>query len=154
VRQGEDVTIVASSYMTVEACRAAETLQKLGVEAEVIDLRTLTPLNMEVIFESVIRTGRLIVCDQGTRTGGFAAEIICRVAEASGVALKTESRRITLPDEPVPSSRALANYYYPQSDHIVAAALEMNGHAAIDAWSKITPEDPLDLVDPTFRFRF
>ncbi|MDQ3803056.1 MAG: alpha-ketoacid dehydrogenase subunit beta [Acidobacteriota bacterium] len=150
LRPGHDVTIVGSSYMTLEAYRASLELERLGVSAEVIDLRTIAPLDTGLILESVGRTGRLIVCDQGTRTGGFAGEIICRVAESALGSLKAPPRRITLPDAPAPAARALANFYYPQRTHIVAAALEAVGRESFDPWSDIRPDSPLDVVDASF----
>ena len=150
LRSGDDITIVGSSYMTLEAYRAAIELEHLGISAEVIDLRTIAPLNIQPILESVQRTGRLIVCDQGTRTGSFAAEIICGVSESAFNSLKVPPRRITLPDAPAPSARALANFYYPQRTHIVAAALGMLGRDSFDPCMGIKPDSPLDLVDPDF----
>jgi pyruvate dehydrogenase E1 component beta subunit len=80
-RSGRDVTIVATSFMTLEALRAADYLAKDGIEAEVIDVRTLKPLDVPCILQSVCRTGRLLAVDASWRTLGFATEVVARVAE-------------------------------------------------------------------------
>lgn len=150
LRQGKDVTIVGSSYTTLDAARAAEQLATEGIDAEVIDLRTIAPLNDAMILESVKKTGRLIVCDQGTMTGGFAAEIVTRATEACFAELKAAPIRITLPDTPTPTTRALSNYYYPTINHVIAAAQKLMGKPAIDPWAGILPEHKLDVPDSSF----
>ncbi|HEX5444984.1 MAG TPA: transketolase C-terminal domain-containing protein [Pirellulales bacterium] len=125
LRSGSDVTIVAISHMALEAHRAAEILAGEGIDAEVIDPRTLRPFDEETIIESVRRTGRLIVADTSWRHAGFAAEVVARVAEEAGGALKCPPRRIALPECPTPTSPALAAHFYPTSSDIVSAACEM-----------------------------
>ena len=154
VRRGRDVTIVASSYSTLEALRAAERLSAEGVEAEVIDLRTLSPLDDSQILDSVRRTGHLVVADQGTLTAGFAGEIVARVSEKAFSDLKSAPQRVTLPDVPTPTTRALANYYYPTIGHIAAAALRQLGRKAPDPFESVRPEDRLDIPDPSFKGPF
>jgi len=154
VRPGRDATIVASSYSTFEAVRAAERLATQNIEAEVIDLRTLSPLDDAPIVESVRRTGHLVVADQGTLTAGFAGEIVARVTEKAFRALKSAPERVTLPDNPTPTTRALANYHYPTIDHIVAAVVRRLGRSAPDPFEKIKPEDKLDIPDASFKGPF
>ncbi|HJT36017.1 MAG TPA: transketolase C-terminal domain-containing protein [Pirellulales bacterium] len=125
LRPGSDVTIVAISHMALEAHRAAETLAAEGIEAEVIDPRTLRPFDEETIIDSVRRTGRLIVADTSWRHAGFAAEVVARVAEEVGGSLKCPPRRIALPECPTPTSPALAAHFYPTAADIVAAACQM-----------------------------
>ena len=127
VKQGCDVTIVSTSYMTLEACRAAEVLADDDVKAEVIDVRTLKPLDKTLILESVKKTGRLIVADTGWKTVGFAAEVVAMVSEELMHELKSAPQRIASPDSPTPSSSALARHYYPRAVHIEAAARRMVG---------------------------
>ena len=79
--EGDRATIVATSYMMLEAMRAAMALARCGAQSEVFDLRVLRPLNLDPIMESVQRTGRLIVCDTGWRTLGLGAEIVARIAK-------------------------------------------------------------------------
>jgi pyruvate dehydrogenase E1 component beta subunit len=150
VRQGRDVTIVGSSYTTLEALRAATRLAEQGVDAEVIDLRTIAPLDDTQILESVRRTGHLVVADQGTLTAGFAGEIVARVTEKAFEYLKSAPQRVTLPDVPSPATRALSNYYYPSIGHIVAAALRQLGRSTDDPFENVKPEDLLDAPDKSF----
>jgi pyruvate dehydrogenase E1 component beta subunit len=99
-RKGRDVTIVAISHLMVEAFAAAQELAEEGIEAEVIDPRTLRPLDEELILESVSRTGRLVVTDTGWKTGGTAAEISAMVAEKGFRSLKAPIVRVCAPDLP------------------------------------------------------
>lgn len=113
-RLGRDVTIVATSYMVLEAMRAAERLTQVGVEAEVIDVRTLKPLDSSLILESVHKTGHLIVADTGWKTGGFGGEIVAIVSEEAFGDLKSPPRRVGLLDCPTPTTPALAKFCYPR----------------------------------------
>ena len=149
-RSGEDVTIVAVSYMTLEALRAADRLAEEGITAEVIDLRTLRPLDDHTILESVRKTGRLIVADTGWRTGGFSAEIVARICEQAMGDLKCPPQRVALPDSPCPSTPALANRYYPRADEIVAAAREMLGLPGQEPSRRGVASVPLDVPDMSF----
>ncbi len=126
-REGADVTIVASSFMTIEALRAATTLGDAGVSAEVIDVHTLNPLQPETIFSSVEKTGHLVVADCGWAHCGFAGEIIARVAEHTLGSLRAAPRRIALPDCPTPTSPGLTDGFYPESNDIVKLIAEMLG---------------------------
>ncbi len=125
VRSGSDITIAATSYMTLESIRAADILTKDGVSAEVIDIRTLKPLDDDLIIESVKKTGRLIIVDSGYTTGGIGAEVAARVVEKAFNHLKCPVRRIGLPDCPTPTSPALSKFYYPRSRHILKLAKEV-----------------------------
>jgi pyruvate dehydrogenase E1 component beta subunit len=147
LRRGRDVTIAAISYMTLEAHRAAEVLAGEGIEAEVIDLRSLRPFDDELLLESVRRTGRLLVADTGWKHAGFAAEVIARVCEEAFADLACPPRRIALPDCPTPTTPALANHYYPCSGDIVAAACEM-----VRGMKVVQRDLParLDVPDPSF----
>ena len=121
-RTGRDVTIIATSYMNVEALAAAEQLAQDGIEAEVVDPRTLKPLDEALILSSVERTGRLVVADAAWRSCGAAAEIAAVVADRGFRSLKAPIRRITLHEAPAPSSRSLEGVYYPKAGDIVSAA--------------------------------
>lgn len=124
-RPGQDVTIVALSQMVYEAARAATALAKEGIEAEIIDPRTLRPLDVPAIAASVRKTGRLVVADQGCLTGGASAEIVCRVCESVLDALRAPPRRVALPDVPTPCSAVLEQAYYPGAAQIVQAVKEL-----------------------------
>jgi pyruvate/2-oxoglutarate/acetoin dehydrogenase E1 component len=121
IRAGERATVVATSYMVLEAMRAAAALEDVGCSIEVIDLRVLRPLDLGPVIASVRKTGRLIVCDTGWRMFGVGAEVVASVVESAFEALRRPPIRIGLPDHPTPSTVALAEVYYPGSAHIIDA---------------------------------
>jgi pyruvate dehydrogenase E1 component beta subunit len=121
-RSGSDVTIVATSYMAVEAVRAASALERRGIDAEVIDLRSVKPWDRECVFNSVAKTGRLIIADAAWQTGGIAAEIAATVATEALDYLEAPIERVCLPDAPAPASAKLEEAYYIDHRHIVSAA--------------------------------
>lgn len=127
IKEGTDVTLVSSSYMTLEAIRAAELLSKEGISAEVIDLRTVKPLDGDHILNSVKKTGRLIVADGDWKTLGLGAEIVALVAEEMFGSLKANPQRIAFPDHLVPTSWAISPDFYPGTIDIVNSALRMMG---------------------------
>lgn len=149
LRSGHHVTVAASSYMSLEAVRAAAIVAEEGIELEVVDIRTLNPFDDHVVVESVRKTGRLIVADTGSRSVGFAAEVVARVAEQALAALVAPPVRLTLPDIPTPTTRALANYYYPLPPDIAAAARQLLGRPAVDP-PRVEPGDFLDVPDRSF----
>jgi pyruvate dehydrogenase E1 component beta subunit len=124
-RTGNDVTITAFSLMVQEAMKAAEILAAGGIDAEVIDLRTVKPLDMELISESVKKTGRLVVADVGWRSFGVSAEIAALAAENAFDHLKAPVLRVALPDCPAPAGRKLEDAYYPTADEIVKAVRKL-----------------------------
>lgn len=124
-REGKDITLVSVSYMLIESMKAAEQLSKEGIDVEVIDIRSVKPLDKELIFESVRKTGRLAIADVGWKTCGFAAEISALVCENIFEHLKLPITRITLPDTPAPAGSALEKAYYPNSNNIVTAIQEV-----------------------------
>lgn len=126
-RQGNDITIVSISYMVTESYRAAEILAKDGIEAEVIDLRTLRPLDEEIILTSIAKTGFVIVADTGWKTGGVSAEISALIAEKGFASLKAPILRVASPDVPTPAGYTLEEAFYPGSKEIIAAAHEILG---------------------------
>ncbi len=129
VREGGDVTIVAISTAVPEAIAAAESLAAEGISADVIDPRTLVPLDLETITRSVARTGRLIVADPAHRTCSAAAEISALVAEESFDSLRAPIVRVTTPDTQIPFSPALEKQLYPNRTGIEAAVRRVLGHA-------------------------
>jgi acetoin:2,6-dichlorophenolindophenol oxidoreductase subunit beta len=150
MREGEHATVVSLSYMSLEALRASEMLAREGIEVDLIDLRTLSPLDDTLILESVARTGRLVVCDHATITGGFAGEIVARVCEQALDRLVSAPVRVAMPDCPAPTTRALSNYYYPRAPHIAAAVKRSLGLPAEDPDAGVAPGDLLDVPDPSF----
>jgi len=121
LREGGDVTIVALSRLVHDALAAAERLAADGIEAEVIDPRTLVPLDLEAIVASVERTGRLVVAHEAVEQGGFGAEVVARVQEAAFDSLDAPIARVGAPFAPVPFSGPLEDAYLAGADEIVAA---------------------------------
>ena len=126
-REGSHVTIVAWSGMVVQAERAAETLAAEGIHAEVIDLRTLAPLDSDTVVESVRKTGRVLLVEEGPRTGGFAAEIACRIFEAAYDSLDAPIRRLACSDCPIPAAKTLEAACIPNAETIAREVREMMG---------------------------
>ena len=120
-RTGRDVTVVANSLMVHYALQAAQRLATEGIETEVVDLRTLMPLDAECILQSVEQTGRLVVVDEGPMCGGVATEISAVVAERGFRYLKAPILRVARADTPVPYSAPLEAYVTPDPDKIAAA---------------------------------
>ncbi len=124
-REGSDVTIVAVSHMVIESLRAADELAADGIEVEVIDPRTIRPLDIETILASVKKTGRLIVADLAWTTGGFAAEVIAQVTERAFHDLTCAPKRVALPDLPTPAGYTLEQAFYLGAKDIKEAVLEV-----------------------------
>ena len=153
-REGKDLTIVAHSYMVLEAIRCADVLKVKGVSIEVLDLRSIRPLDTDAILNSVKKTGRLIVADNGWAHFGVSAEIISKVTENIFDKLLCAPERIGMNDSPSPSTRSLTQYYYPKAKNIagiVCSALEKK----LDL-NFLFPEDnlPTDIPDPSFKGPF
>jgi pyruvate/2-oxoglutarate/acetoin dehydrogenase E1 component len=124
VREGSDLTIVALSALVHDALAAADRLAaEHGIEADVIDPRTLVPLDLELIVASVERTGRLVVAHEAVEHGGFGAEIAAQVQSAAFDFLDAPVTRVGAPFAPIPFSAPLEDAYLPGTDEIVAAAL-------------------------------
>jgi acetoin:2,6-dichlorophenolindophenol oxidoreductase subunit beta len=120
-RPGSDITIVATAWMVKKALAAAERLAQEGISAEVIDPRTLAPLDVETILKSLEKTGHLVLVDQGTRHGSAAVVIAGEVAEYGFDLLKAPVKLLTAPDVPVPYSEPMENFILPNEEKIVAA---------------------------------
>jgi pyruvate/2-oxoglutarate/acetoin dehydrogenase E1 component len=125
VREGRDVTIVANLLMVHKSIQAARVLEESGIDAEVIDVRTLAPLDNATIFRSVEKTGKLILVEEGNITGGWSAEVAARVAGACIGYLDAPIQRVAAPDTPVPFAPVMENYYIPSVERIVSAAREV-----------------------------
>jgi len=121
VREGKDITIVGTSFMVQEALEAAEELEKTGTSVEIIDPRTLAPLDKSLIIKSIKKTGKLIVLDTGWTTCGFCSEISAVVSEEAFDYLKAPIKRIGLKAVPTPSSPALEKEYYPKREDIISS---------------------------------
>jgi pyruvate dehydrogenase E1 component beta subunit len=124
-KTGSDLTLVASSFMVQEALKAVQELEEEKIYVELVDLRTVKPLDQELILESVKKTGRLVLADGGWKTCGLAAEIAAMVCENAFAYLKASIKRVTLPDCPAPASAALEKAYYPAAATICQAVREV-----------------------------
>src|SRR5437773_10164477 len=129
VRDGDDVTVVALARIVQYANEAAEALAKDGIECELIDPRTTSPLDEDTILDSVERTGRLVIVDEATPRCSIATDIAALVADRAFDALKAPIRRVTAPHTPVPFTPSLEELYIPSPDKIAAAIREVHSYA-------------------------
>jgi 2-oxoisovalerate dehydrogenase E1 component beta subunit len=127
-REGRDLTILSYAAMMYPALEAAEQLAGEGIEAEVIDLRTLLPLDREAILASVKKTSKLLIVHEDTRTGGIAGEIAALVCEGAFEDLDGPIARVTALDTPTPYSPPLEEHFLPNTAKIVAAARDLAGY--------------------------
>jgi pyruvate/2-oxoglutarate/acetoin dehydrogenase E1 component len=126
VTEGSDITIVTISQMVQKAVLAAKVLEEQGIHAEVIDLRTLVPMDTESVLKSVRKTGRLLIVDEDYLGFGLSGEISAVIAEnLDSVSLKAPIRRLAVPNVPIPFSRPLEQFVIPQVSNIVLAAQEL-----------------------------
>lgn len=126
-REGDDVTIVATMVMVHKALRAAEELNRQGINVEIIDLRTLVPLDKQTIVDSVKKTGRVIVVSEDWKTGGVAAEIVSVIIEEAFDYLDAPVKRVSALDLPLPYSHVLEGAVLPHEEDIIKAVKEIMG---------------------------
>ncbi len=126
-RQGEDVTVVATSMMVYKALTAAEELAKEGISVEVVDPRTLVPLDKDIILSSVEKTGRLVIVHEAVKTGGFGGEIAAIVAEEGFDYLDAPIKRVAAHDVPIPFNAGQEQFVIPNEQDISAAVKEIVG---------------------------
>ncbi len=124
-RQGSDVTVVATALMVHRALTAAERLQEKGVSVEVIDPRTVAPLDKETIIKSVKKTGRLVIMVEEPKTGSSASEIAAIVVEEAFDLLKAPIKRVCAPDTAIPFSSALEKVWMPDEEDLIKAVTEI-----------------------------
>lgn len=120
-RPGKDVTVVAYAQGVHLALQAARRVAPDGIDLEVVDIRTLRPLDLDTILDSVQKTGHLVVVSEGARTGSVASEIVARVVESAWDSLRSAPVRVTAKDTPIPYAAALERAVLPQVDDVVAA---------------------------------
>lgn len=148
-REGEHVTLVGTSYILLECLRAAEILALHGVSAEVIDLRSVRPLDVGTVVESVVKTGRLVAADDAWPRCGVASEVIATVAERALSELASPPVRVTFPDHPTPTSHGISGAYYPSPADIVTAVAGLL-EVEIAPVAHGNGPAPHDVPDPTF----
>src|SRR5919201_3118566 len=132
-REGDDVTIVATGWTLGKALAAAERLAGEGVGAEVIDPRTLNPLDTKTILESVEKTGHLVLVDQATRHGSASAVIAAEVADKGFSSLKAPIKQVTALESTIPYSQPMEEYILPDVDKVVGAVQQVLGQAPVTA---------------------
>lgn len=160
IKEGSDYTIVSSSYMTLEAMMAAEILKEIQIKVEVIDLRVVRPLKMELIQKSVEKTGSLMTVDLGWTTYGVGAEIVSRIATSNLTDLKLPPIRLGVANKPTPSSRGLVRGHYPDAVNIVEdicsslSVSESLKFKAIKAAIRERKKNPIDTPHPAFKGPF
>lgn len=155
IEEGKDITIAAISDMVLEARKALAILKEEGISAELIDLRSVKPIDKETLIKSVRKTGKLLVVDPDWKTCGFAGEIISIITEEAFNDLKAPPARITYPDRHSPTSWALANHYYPTHRAIAMEVFKMmrypsRAQALLQELLEHRSAGPLDVPDPSF----
>jgi len=123
-REGKDLTLIADSFMVPLAMEAAKVLEKEGIDIELIDLRTIKPLDYNLILNSVTKTGRVAILDFGYKFCGISSEISSFLTEKAWSSLKAPPLRIALPDTPTPASPVLEKIYYPDIENIISKIKE------------------------------
>lgn len=121
-KRGADLTLVSSSYMVIESLKAAQELAEEEIDVELIDLRTVKPLDEEILLKSVKKTGRMVIADGSWKNCGISADVSAVVSEKAFQSLKAPIKRVTLPDSPAPASRMLEKKYYPDAKNIATTA--------------------------------
>lgn len=154
VRSGDHVTIIGMSFMVVEAMRAADCLVRQGIRCDLIDLRTLAPMDWATLMESVARTGRVLVLDTGWATGSVAGEIVARISMECWDCLQCAPRRLALPDYPVPASPVLSKMFYPTAVDVARTVGEMLSRKVDLKELELDPELPSDIPGPWFKGPF
>ncbi len=124
-REGEDITIFATLYMVHKSLAAAEELSKQGISTEVVDPRTLVPLDKQAIVDSVKKTGRIVIVTEDCKTGGVSAEISAVVAEEAIDYLDAPVKRVAEPDTPIPFSPPMEKFVIPDENTIIRAVKEL-----------------------------
>lgn len=132
VHEGKDVTLVSTSYMTIEALHAVEYLESKGISCELVDLRSVQPIDWPMVMASVKKTGRLVALDTAQETLSVAGEVIGRVAQECFSSLKAQPLRVAQPDYPSPTSYALTKPYYRRSEEIVQGVFKMFNRTDFD----------------------
>jgi pyruvate dehydrogenase E1 component beta subunit len=139
-RPGSDVTIVSCSWMTVEAHQAARILAENGVDAEIVDVRTITPLDSATIMRSVMKTGRVVIADYDWTFCGFSAELSAQITESCFDQLKCSPARLGFAHVPCPTTRPLEDLFYPSAREIVRTVERMLGLKEIDLSNEVFNE--------------
>lgn len=153
-REGIDITIVSSGYLTLEAIAAADSMATMGISCEVLDLRSIKPIDWQSLLKSVRKTGRLLVVDSGSESGSVANDVIARVSMELGPALLTPPARLTQPDVPEPTSHGLTAGFHVRSKDIARAAAHLVGVDLLHADVARDAQVPHDVPGSWFKGPF
>jgi pyruvate/2-oxoglutarate/acetoin dehydrogenase E1 component len=154
VKPGKDITLVAMSYMVIEALYASDYLEKQGISCEIIDLRTIKPLDWEAVMGSVSKTGRLLTLDSGFSTGSVAGEIIARVSMEKFSVLKSAPARLAMPDVPEPTSPSLTKGFYIRAADVAEKIMDMMGRDPSQVRKELKEPKPHDIPGKWFKGPF
>ncbi len=153
LRQGSDITLAAFSHMSIEALKAATVLAKYGVDAEVVDMRCLSTLDVDSVAHSLAKTGgKLVVADCAPEMASMGHQLLSKLVLAHGHSLQQAPRLVAYPNHPVPTSHFVANQYYPGAEQIASTVLEMLGKPEfIELVNRdLQPDLPKDQPDRSF----
>lgn len=152
LRQGDDITLAAFSHMSIEALKAATVLAEHGVDAEVVDMRCLTPLDVDSVARSLAKTGRLLIADCAPEMASMGHILLSNLFQSHGPCLQQAPRLIAYPNHPVPTSHFIANHYYPGAEEIAVTVLEMLGKQPLKQTVTLELQSDLarDLPDRSF----
>ena len=154
IKKGKDITVVSMSYLTTEAIRAVKYLEKQKINCELIDLRSIKPLDWKTIFKSVSKTGRLLVLDTGFSNVSIASEIISRVSIEKFKKLKLAPKKLAMPDVPEPTSFSLTKDFYITTKKIVETVLVMFNRKSNNLNKDIKESYLHDVPGPWFKGPF
>ena len=154
VKEGNDLSIITMSYLTIEAIKAANYLEKRGISVEIIDLCSIKPIDFNLIFESVCKTGRILTCDTGYETCSVAGEIIATVTIKLFNNLKTNPCRLAMPNVPEPTSYGLTKNFYITAFNIASKCLEMMKQPQGDIADSLIESIPHDVPGDWFKGPF
>jgi pyruvate dehydrogenase E1 component beta subunit len=127
LKHGDDVTLIGMSYTSVVCKQAADMLAEEGIEAEVVDMLSLSPFDEEIILESVMKTNRVVIVDEDTPRASMASEFAAIIADKAFDYLDAPVKRVTGPHTPVPYNKGLENAFMPQPDDVVGTVMTMLG---------------------------
>lgn len=154
IREGKDISLVGMSYMIIEALKAAEYLEQFGISCEIVDLRTIRPIDFETVFNSIRKTKLLLALDTSQPTCSVASEIISRVSTNLFSVLKAAPQMIANPDNPEPTSFGLTKHYHPTAETIVVHVANMLGKKIPMLTSEMLCTHPHDVPGEWFKGPF
>jgi pyruvate/2-oxoglutarate/acetoin dehydrogenase E1 component len=154
LKEGSDITITSLSYMSVEAMHAIDELNKIGISCDLIDLRTTSPLDWEMIKKSVLKTGRILCIDSSSGSFSVASEIIAKISMELYSSLKCAPQRLALEDMPSPTSFGLTDKYYIGAKEIFNKVLKIFNKNSFDSSSQFVKKHPHDIPGNWFKGPF